>query len=121
MTVDASWGKLPPSRPDIGLVATSKVHQVAKRKRSKKVPREVIIDMAAPPTESEVTLGGEQYSVRIRSTAPLGQVVSYCEDLYRQGLSAQARRPPMGFAGPGVGAAEISGPVEPHLLALDAD
>lgn len=89
-----------------------------KKKRARKP---VQVELQLPPSESEVTIGGETFSVKLRSAAPLGEIVQKSLDVYRACAPQEARKPPVGFAGPGAGAPEISGPVGQHLFGMDLD
>ena len=89
--------------------------------KKKKSPKPVKVELALPPGETEVTIGGENFSVKLRSTARLGEVVQEGLALYRACAPKEARTQAMGFAGPGAGGAEISGPVGQSLYPLDLD
>lgn len=104
-------------RPDIS--STSRQDKLVSKKNRSRKP--VQVELALPPGESEVTIGGETFSVKLRSTAPLGEIVQKSLDVYRACAPQEARKSPVGFAGPGAGAAEISGPVGQNLFGMDLD
>jgi hypothetical protein len=89
-----------------------------KRKVQKIEPQLLPPELLLP--ETEVSIGGEQFNVTVKSRAPLGDVVSHCLDLYTACSPEAPRRSGMGFAGPGAGCADISIQSGPDLLALDA-
>lgn len=89
--------------------------------RNKKPRKPVQLELQLPPGETEITIGGEEFSVKVRSAAALGDVIRHGLDVYRACAPQEVRKPPMGFAGPGAGSAEISGPVGQSLYPLDLD
>lgn len=74
-----------------------------------------------PVTETEVSIGGENFRVTIRSTAKLGEVAAHGQALFRACRPALDKQLPFGFAGPGAGSHEISEPVGQSLLGMDGD
>lgn len=89
--------------------------------RNKKVRKPVQLQLTAPPGDTEVSIGGERFTVTVKSAAGLDQVTAACERLYRSCVPKEARTSPMGFAGPGSGGPEISGPVGQSLFNMDLD
>lgn len=89
--------------------------------KKKRAQKPVQLELQLPPGETEITIGGEEFSVKVRSTAALGDVVRQGLDIYRACAPKEVGKPPMGFAGPGAGAADISGPVGQSLYPLDLD
>lgn len=52
------------------------------------------------PAESEIQLGGDAFLVKIRSTAPLGEIVQHARELYLELRPAGSPTQAVGFAAP---------------------
>lgn len=55
-----------------------------------------------PAAESEVYVGGNDFCVRIKSGAPLDDIVAHVKDLYHSCPPNHLIKQPIGFAGPQV-------------------
>lgn len=61
----------------------------------------VQLDVQVVPTsESEVEIGGEGHKVRIKSCAPIEDLVGLAKGLWEDCQPPRAEKPPVGFASP---------------------